>query len=282
MDRQAARLLDRRPQHDGADLGVPRRRRPARTAPPRRAHRGARARAGRSRLRAAVARHRDAGRAVQCAGEHRCPDGQWCVHRARSAGANRRGLRSGARREAGGLRAGRRSRPPRRAIEPDRGHRAGAARREQRALLESRRRHVPHVPARFECRHGGLVSDDRRRDRGDQVVARPRRRGVGVVAGRWPVRRVDGLPAERRAGVGARSPRWTLRSGRCCAVSGRRCRAGGHGCRRARQPSARPHDVAGTTRRSRDTRARRATCLRAELQINERRAAACPRWRRPP
>ena len=44
------------------------------------------ARAGRGRLRPAVARHRDPGRAVQRAGEHRRPDGQRCVHR-RSAGA---------------------------------------------------------------------------------------------------------------------------------------------------------------------------------------------------
>ena len=84
-----------------------------------------------------------------------------------------------------------------------------------------------------------VVADHRRRRRVDALVGGGGRGGVGLVAGRRHVRHVVGLPAERRAGVGARPASRPLRTcGRCALPAGR----GGAGRRRARgagQPGAR-------------------------------------------
>ena len=82
----------------------------------------------------------------------------------------------------------------------------------------------------------------------DAVVGHRGRGGVGLVAGRWDVRHLVGLPAERRAGVGARPASRALRSrGRRALPAGR----GGADRRRPRgavQPAARPDDVARSRR----------------------------------
>ena len=88
--------------------------------------------------------------------------------------------------------------------QPHRGHRPGPPRRAQPAVHRPSRRLVPHVPARARPAARRVVAHDGRRDRRDPLVGRRRRRGVGLVAGRRAVRRLAGLPAERRAGVGAR------------------------------------------------------------------------------
>ena len=105
------------------------------------------------------------------------------------------------------------------------------------------RRHVPHVPVGLRPVARRVVADDGRRHRADPLVARARRRGwVWSLAG-GPVRRLAGLPAERRAGVGARPPGRARRAGRsprCYPLLVRRAR-------RHRRRRAAWNRVRGTT-----------------------------------
>ena len=167
--------------------------------------------------------------------------------------------------------ARRRPRPPRRAGQPHRGHRAGPAASGaagcSRAAADATFR---MYPAGLRPVAGRVVADDGRRDLGHPVVGGPRRRGVGVVAGRGAVRRL-GSPtrsARSRCGCSAAGP------GRVGPVLA------------ALYPLARRCVLVVIVVRAGVDRVRGTTTWKGRAVdggvISGRRAGSCRRWRRPP